>query len=576
MKLKKLNEKLKRFSLRLPIRSFLVIFSAGIFFYVVYYTIPESSFASDSLVKILQAKGWIESNFQSQEVHYLGKRLDPDFNFLFVQTIDSPRGDKIAPFPFANTLITVPFVWIGHPEWILYLSALLFGLYTIILNGISKRTWISIVAAIGTPLFHHFISFTDVAVAATLVLSGILILYDDNPLFFGNRFSHTIFSGVLFGFACWYRPEVLILVVCLVSSTFTIKTFSKEGRSHEELKRIFSVSFGFTLSFSIFVLYNFINYDSILGPRISSNDTILDLDFATKISDIQSLLFAGSGRLGLLGYCPWYFFIVLFGIWKWKKTNENVKIWILTFGLNLILVSILTPNDSNIDWGSRYLTCSIFIPLLLLKEIKIPNNPKNIYELFQNTNFLSEQDLKSQKGEHSAIRFGENIAPNPGSGTTVEKPEILGDAKGNRFKYDGLIGKINYKNIILLAFGILIVYTVDVNLRVIKLMRRISVQLARIQSEIPWDSSKVFITRKLNIANTFGLNYISQTILLIKDPKDLAQILRSHPEEKFVLIEDQWDKSLSEFAKNKFAGKLKITKIKNSHGLLRFTEIQSP
>lgn len=515
-----------------------------------YYTIPKSSFASDSLVKILQAKGWIESDFQSQEVYYLGKRLDSDFNFLFVQTIDSPQGDKIAAFPFANTLITVPFVWIGHPEWILYLSALLFGLYTIVLYGISKRTLIPIVAAIGTPLFHHFISFSDVAVAATLVLSGILILYDDNPIFSENRFSHTILSGVLFGLACWYRPEILILVVCLVCSTFTIGLFSKEGYSRGKLKRIFSFSFGFALSFSIFVLYNYINYDSILGPRISSNDTIADLDVVIKISNIRSLLFAGNGRLGLLGYCPWYFFIVLFGIWKWKKTNENVKIWILTFGSNLILVSILTPNDSNIDWGSRYLTCSVFIPLLLLNEIKIPNNPKNIYELFQNTNFLSQK-----------VSEPKDTMP-------------IGRLKENQIR--SWFGNKNYKNIIFLAFGVLIVYSLNVNLRVIKLMRRISVQLAHIQSEIPWDSSKVFVTRKLNIANTFGLNYLSQTILLIKDPKDLARILRSHPGEKFVLIEDQWDKSLSEFVKNKFAGKMKITKIKNVHGLLRFTEIQSP
>ncbi|EMM84043.1 hypothetical protein LEP1GSC037_2879 [Leptospira interrogans str. 2006001854] len=95
----------------------------GFIFYATYYTIPKFSFASDSLVKVLQTKGWIESNFQSQEIYYLGKKLDPNFNFLLVQTIISTKGEKIGPFPFANTLITTPFVWIGHPEWILYLSA---------------------------------------------------------------------------------------------------------------------------------------------------------------------------------------------------------------------------------------------------------------------------------------------------------------------------------------------------------------------------------------------------------------------------------------------------------------------
>ncbi|EKP06429.1 hypothetical protein LEP1GSC018_1620 [Leptospira kirschneri str. 2008720114] len=130
--------KLKNSFLKHSIRSLPLIFLMGSIFYATYYTIPKSSFASDSLVKVLQTKGWIESNFQSQEIYYLGKRLDPNFNFLLVQTIVSAKGEKIGPFPFANTLIATPFVWIGHPEWILYLSAFLFGLYLIFIYDFKK------------------------------------------------------------------------------------------------------------------------------------------------------------------------------------------------------------------------------------------------------------------------------------------------------------------------------------------------------------------------------------------------------------------------------------------------------
>ncbi|EMG23420.1 hypothetical protein LEP1GSC150_4419 [Leptospira interrogans serovar Copenhageni str. LT2050] len=59
--------------LKYSIRFLLLIFLMGLIFYATYYTIPKFSFASDSLVKVLQTKGWIESNFQSQEIYYLGK-----------------------------------------------------------------------------------------------------------------------------------------------------------------------------------------------------------------------------------------------------------------------------------------------------------------------------------------------------------------------------------------------------------------------------------------------------------------------------------------------------------------------
>lgn len=127
----------------------------------------------------------------------------------------------------------------------------------------------------------------------------------------------------------------------------------------------------------------------------------------------------------------------------------------------------------------------------------------------------------------------------------------------------------------LFGFLILILYSISVNFKMIQLMRKISIQLSEIQSEIPWDNSKIFITSKSSIANTFGLNYLSQTILLIKEPKDLIQILQSHPNERFILIENKSDKPWSESIRNEFTNKLKITIIKYPKVHLRFTEIES-
>ncbi|MGJ4753440.1 LA_3751/LA_3752 family putative glycosyltransferase [Leptospira kmetyi] len=473
------------------------------------YTKPDLSFTADSLIKVLQAKGWVENDFQSQEVFYLGKRIDPDFLFFPIKTISTKSGEKIGPFPIANTLITVPFVLFNEIGWLIYFCSILFCLYLVLLYALTKRILVPIAGLLATPLFHHFISFSDVAVAAFLVLIAILFISRENSIFSGKPALPAFLSGLLIGLSCWFRPEALILFICLTGCAALVKFFSEENRLSQDWKQISVFLLGFIVVFSTFILYNFLNYDSLLGPRVASNEEISDLNFFIKFSDIQSLLVAGNGRLGFFGFSPWYLFLLLFGFLKWKSLQENTQIWILTFCTNLIAIGILTPNDSNIDWGSRYLTCSVFIPLLLLNEIKFP----------ENTN--------------KAIR-----------------------------------------NSVLLGFGILLFYSINVNMKAIQIMRKIAIQLDQIQTAIPWNQSKIFITRKIHIANTFGLKYLSQTILLVKKSSDLDEILQSHREGTIVLIEDPFDKSLSTFVKRKFPEKFNSREIPNpANKLLHLVEI---
>ncbi|XDD50596.1 hypothetical protein AB3N59_01965 [Leptospira sp. WS92.C1] len=483
---------------------FIIVTLAG-----TYYIIPESAFASDSLVKVLQAKGWVQSDLQSQEVHYLGKQIDPDFNFFLVRTIPSSKGERIAPFPFANTVAIAPFIRLDHPELILYLSALLFCFYTILLYKITKRYSVSIVAVIGTPLFHHFISFSDVAIAAVFVLGSVFLLSKKESLFSSGNQGRDILAGVLLGAGCWYRPEILILAISFLLTAIAIRTIRTGKTDFQELSTLSFFAIGFLILFGAFIFYNFIMYDSLLGPRIVSNQSILNFDPSTKIISTKGLLIGGNGRMGFFGYSPWYLLILFFCVLKWSQLKENSKIWIVTFGINLLFVCILTPNDSNIDWGSRYFTCSVFIPLILLMELHPVKIEKKLYQ-----------------------------------------------------------------NLVFAGAVIGILYSLNVSQKVIKTMRKISVQLAQIQSEIPWDSSKIFITQKNNIANTFGLRYISQTILLIPNKEVLSQILDKDEKRTIVLIEDMFDRSLSDYAKKHIEKRNFIREIRNTKtGLLSLTEI---
>ncbi|MBM9500057.1 hypothetical protein JWG44_07320 [Leptospira sp. 201903071] len=472
------------------------------------FTIPKNSFAADSLVKVLQTKGWIESGFQSQEVFYLGKSIDPDFKYFLIGTSTSRSGEKITPFPFANTILSAPFVALGFQEGILYFSAFLFWIYLIILYKITRQYLIPIVVLIGTPLLHHFLSFSDVSVAVTLVLLGILFLLKEGSEFLTENRFHYFFSGILVGVSCWYRPEVILFAFSFLFSFFLIAFSRLRKIQFEDSLKGFLFAFGFSILFSSFVIYNFIHYDSFFGPRVASNHSILDFDWSTKFGSIQSLLISGNGRVGFFGYSPWYIFVIGFCIWNWNKILKSSQIWIISFITNLILVCILTPNDSNIDWGSRYFTCSVFIPILLLKEFKRIENTKPMFQKF-----------------------------------------------------------------IFITLGLLILISLNLNQKVIRSMRKISQQLAQIQSEIPWDNSKVFVTQKNNIANTFGMNYLDQTILLLSKPEDLNTIVLENGKLPFILIEDILDRSLYKYAKDRLKDRYTITEIRKGDSLIQITEL---
>ncbi|XDD50594.1 hypothetical protein AB3N59_01950 [Leptospira sp. WS92.C1] len=63
MKANDLYDKLRNWISLFPIQIIVVLLLIALCISGTHYLIPESSFASDSLMKILQAKGWIESDF---------------------------------------------------------------------------------------------------------------------------------------------------------------------------------------------------------------------------------------------------------------------------------------------------------------------------------------------------------------------------------------------------------------------------------------------------------------------------------------------------------------------------------
>ncbi|TGK35343.1 hypothetical protein EHQ12_15415, partial [Leptospira gomenensis] len=361
---------------------------------VTYYLIPRSSFTADSLIKVLQAKGWIESDYKSEEIFFLGKNADPNFEFFPIRTARASDGSVIGPFPFANTLFTALFVKIGRPELLIYFCGLLFCAYILLLYRMSDRVFVPTLTALATPLYHHFIGFSDVAIASLSILLSFYLISEshfprnadhktpDRKTNEGTEFPipenesyarddrKTFGAGILFGTACWFRPEAFLLFVSLCAGFFLIRKNGNFGFDSIRKKFLIRLIFGFSIPFLLFMIFNNIQYGSVLGSRITSesNRTIFEFDALKKLSDVKSLLFFGNQRIGFFGFSPWYLFMILFFPLRWSYVRFFDKVLFVTFCLNLVAVCVLTPNDSNIDWGSRYLTCGTTVLFLLLAK----------------------------------------------------------------------------------------------------------------------------------------------------------------------------------------------------------------
>ncbi|MDV6236639.1 hypothetical protein CH379_013495 [Leptospira ellisii] len=501
---------------------------------VTYYLVPRSSFAADSLIKVLQAKGWIESDYRSEEIFFLGKEADPNFEFFPIQTSRASNGSVIGPFPFANTLITAFFVKIDRPELLIYFCGLLFCAYLLLLYKITDRVFVPTLAALATPLYHHFIGFSDVAFAALSILVSFYLISESEYLKNGENEStgpqtkenagspppndktffrgdwKTIGAGCLFGASCWFRPEALLLFVSCCAGFFLIRNGSSRF-DPGKLKFLIRLVLGFSVPFVLFMIFNSVQYGSVLGSRISSesNRSIFEFDPLKKLSDIKSLLFFGNQRIGFFGFSPWYLLLIVPFLLRWSRIRFFDKVLTLAFCLNLASVSILTPNDSNIDWGSRYLTCGATVLFLL------------------------------------SANWNDVL---------LERPKL--------------------KLAIRVLFAILISYSLIVNVKAVRTLREISIRLARIQSEIPWKDYDVIVTGQLNIANTFGLFYLTHSIFYVRNGRDLERIVRRIDEKKILLVEDDRNPVLTDRIGGIPGDPRKIVVLKREPGnLLRLSEL---
>lgn len=315
---------------------------------MLYKLSPDNMFSGDSLIKLVQAQSLLENNFESEEVRCKNLSVLGNCKFLF-DGFKVVNEKLIGPFPVFQSVFSAMFLMLGQASYIKIFSVFLFLLT--IWKAMFRWKINSIVILhlfLCTPLFFHYIDFFDVALSITILCFGIsYILEDEN-----NEWKY-LYSGILLGLSFWLRLEVLIFVAMLVGFTILIRF-----RFHTK-KTLLLASPIFVLLLVYFAIQYFL-YNNILGSRFLFNQSsIFNQELSTRINIIQSLLVYGNLRIGFWGYMFLFFPLLIYVLSKIKTIPENLQILSLSIFFSIVLIVFFAPNDSNIDWGSRYLSILI-------------------------------------------------------------------------------------------------------------------------------------------------------------------------------------------------------------------------
>jgi hypothetical protein len=348
-------------------RRFLILIPAAVATLYLLNTNISNIFLGDSLDKLVQAESIIKNHFISDTLYYPASDLDPEYHYTPFSVIKSGKS-FLSPFPAAYGYLSALLLVFFSPVSLPIFSLLLFAsTFTILykLSGNSKSFLIYI--PLLTALPFQYLGFGDLAAAVFPGFIGFALYFFKSPDFYNKKERPSallmITAGVLGGSAIWFRLEALLLYISLLLSITFIK--KKDSLTPDLLLFIG----GFTAIAAAFFTYNQFFYGNALGIRYIFNEAGIQSSggINTRLEIIQSLLFMGNMRIGFFMFMPFLLLMYLYYIipGRFKSLNESDRIMLISSVLFIILVSLSAPNDSNIDWGSRYLSFAL-LPAIIL------------------------------------------------------------------------------------------------------------------------------------------------------------------------------------------------------------------
>ncbi|TGM94728.1 LA_3751/LA_3752 family putative glycosyltransferase [Leptospira licerasiae] len=316
----------------------------------------NSVLVSDNQNKIAQAQAFLDSGYKSQ---YFSCKILADLGgckFFPSWQVHLENGLS-GPFPVAFSLFASLFGLLGDYSLLFYVSILFFWIGVFFLKFELNLRWGAVLFLSFGPAFFHSALFPDYSITFLLTCVGLTFYacpVKTRPL--------GLLIGFFVGLGFFFRPENTILYFLL--GIFHLIEFVYKGRSGVSTKDkdrlILLIGTGIGVIF--YGILNYYLYGSVLGTRIETN---AEIGWNTGIEKYSSLLIFGNGRVGFLFFCPWILLWLAYFFIRWKALERFERKLSLAILAALFLGAYLAPNDSNIDWGTRYLSWLI-VPIIVL------------------------------------------------------------------------------------------------------------------------------------------------------------------------------------------------------------------
>jgi len=349
------------------IRHYLSLFI--IFIFIVYFNSGldfNISFYGDNSTKFFQAFSLIENHFKDDIIRCKWMS-EFDYCKYFPKSNTMVYVDEYTlkgVFPIALSYLNALFIrWFNYNFFII-LPQIIFFLFLLIIKKYLNPFFI-LMLFFSTQLFFTSFIYTDFALSLFFTSFFFVFFYN----FKKSNLAIIFILGFIAGLNVFYRYEGEIFLVILITILFL---FDKENR-----KQYLIFGSGLSLSLLLFFITNYIYYNNFLGIRLIANkEGIFTTDLTIKMLSIWGNIWGNS--LHPVGFFKYKFYLLIFYIlffyYRDKMSNQNKYIYysILT---SLIILILLVPNDSGVDYGTRYLAILLVPSFILLNNFfKLINN----------------------------------------------------------------------------------------------------------------------------------------------------------------------------------------------------------
>lgn len=320
-----------------------------------------ASYNSDGLIKYIQAYSLASSRFHSEELHYPGKFLDPEYKLypFRAQYLLQFDGRNLGQYPLVFSVLMALPVTLLPPASIPFLCLGVAFLTLLVYWRVFKPSPIVLAyATFATPMITQSMELTE---GPFVLLAGLGGLHFFIRAIEGGTIRDAALAGFFSALGVWLRLEALLYSVSLLAAWILISRKTIGTRHY----MAFAIAAG--LVFASFMLFNFWDYGHPLGTRFIANlsEPKPGVGPIERITQTITLVFGWKMKLGFFGYSPLLIVPAVYFAFA-NRDNTTTRILLLFLAGFLLVAGMIAPNDGIVTWGSRYMALALFPALLLL------------------------------------------------------------------------------------------------------------------------------------------------------------------------------------------------------------------